>query len=95
MSQKPKVWFEEHAARIEHLQNVGIDPYGTDDTVFGVPVVHCDQHGAAHNVGWCTVMNVDKTPLEVVSLHDPQGAYDECKAKGLWIYNDPEENNAH
>ena len=94
MTQKPKVWFEEYAARIEHLQNVGIDPYGTDDTVFGVPLVHCDQHGAVHKVGWCTVMNIDKTPLEVLSFDDHEAVANECRAKGLWLYRDREEPNA-
>lgn len=57
----------DYEKRIAELTAGGVAWDGTDDTVFGVPFVFCNQHLRAHGTGWCTVSNVEKVTLRATT----------------------------
>jgi hypothetical protein len=40
-----------------------IDPWGTNDAIWGTHYIYCASHLRVHSTGWCTVPLVDKVPL--------------------------------
>jgi hypothetical protein len=49
----------DYPKRAAELEAQGIDPFGHDDTAFGVHV-YCNQHRRVHATGWCDVTNIEK-----------------------------------
>lgn len=61
-------------------------PRTEDEKEFGFnQIIYCQEHLAPHFVGWCTVPNMEKIPLDAKTLED---AVKECRAKGYLLYED-------
>lgn len=52
----------------QNLENLGIDPDASDDTVFGATFVYCGSHRNAHSTGWCSVPVASKRPLNAETI---------------------------
>lgn len=48
----------------DFLVERGVDPSSSDDTQFGTDRVYCSSHVRVHSVGWCTVSNALKLPVD-------------------------------
>jgi len=67
-----------YVARGDDLIASGIDPFGDDDTVFGVGLLFCNQHLRVHSAGWCTVSVIEKFPLVADTIDEAQAEASEC-----------------
>lgn len=47
----------------DYLHALGVYPFSSDDTQFGVSHVYCSAHMRTHSAGWCTVPNSIKLPV--------------------------------
>jgi hypothetical protein len=74
--------YEVHEA---YCAELGIDPNGDDDTVFGTDYIYCSSHRRGHSTGWCTVRNVNKVPLNAPTA---ALAVEECRTLGYSLYED-------
>lgn len=86
----------DYATHMLYLQELGVDPKGRDDKVFGTEFVYCGYHLRAHNAGRCIVRNINKVPL---SSTDAIGAANEARQLGFKLYDDmpgdPTHNYTH
>lgn len=76
----------DYEKRKADLEAAGIPWDGTDDTVFDVPFVFCNQHLRAHGVGWCTVSNVEKVPLQATTHAEADVEAEEMRVAAVrWL----------
>lgn len=76
---------DDYATHEPYIRSLGVDPKSDDDTQFGVPFIYCSSHRRGHNVGWCTVRNLNKVPLDTT---DASAVSDECRKLGYKLYED-------
>jgi len=60
--------------------------------------VHCESHGAVHHIEeggkcWCGCVEDSETKehgwsTTVLEADTKEGAFEECRERGLWIYGD-------
>ena len=79
----------DRATHEPYVRSLGVDPDSNDDTQFAVQFIYCDSHMRGHHVGWCTVRNVWKVPLETTVAED---VADECRERGYLLYDDVKVN---